>query len=86
MWEDDDGYDMEREEADFQQYQLEELGRRIRLLEKRGICVHGWGQRYSKHMDPKYRGKVFPGQFLCLNCGKVMTEEEWQAERERLLG
>jgi len=66
------GYDpdnWDQEEADHLQAELERAGRRAAALAKKGICVHGHRQ------GP-------PEQSKCLDCGKVGTDQELQAERE----
>ena len=83
---DEDGYSMEREQADFDQAELTRLGERAAALRRRGVCVHGWRQGFTEHMPEEYRGRILPGYALCLHCGKIDTVAALDAERDSLLG
>ncbi len=53
---------------------IDDIERRIESLSQRGICIHG------------FRVSLESGQQECLDCHKVASEEELDAECVRLLG
>lgn len=69
-------------DADIEQAELEELGRRSSAARARGECPHGWRQGHT----PEYRPDLQPGQVQCLDCGKVATDEVLDRERDDALG
>ena len=79
------GYDSELpggyQDADFEMADLEEKAARIRQAKKRGLCAHGYRQG-KPGATPSRDDDVE----TCLECGKVATRAELDADRKEITG
>ena len=78
----DDGYNIEQEQADFEQAEMEVFGQKLAALEKKGICIHGHKQGYNGKNTPHLK----VGQAECLHCHKIATDEEFRIEWKKISG
>jgi len=66
------------QDADFEQRDLESLGRRLTQLKRAGICTHGWTKGQP---GPEDRGPI-----TCLDCGAIFaTPDDLYQARARYL-
>ena len=76
----------ERLDADIEQAELERVGRRVSVLRRRGVCLHGWTA--PADVDGWRAGT--DARRRCQHCGYVFAddaaeERETRALRERYL-
>lgn len=80
-YDDLDGLDIDRQEADYELAELNRLGALTSSLQKRGICVHGWTQGAT----PEHRPDLMPDKVECLRCHKIATQKELDSDYRRYL-
>ena len=85
------GYDPEVpagfQDADIEQYEMEQIGNRIAALNRAGKCTH------ESRIGLSATGEIFypvqellqPGQVACRGCDRIATDEELDREREALI-